>query len=87
MSKSASAAKLRAKHNIFAPWQERDLDHKVSIVYTEHMNDDKRDFVEYTSMGFLGQPHTMVTYTRAPNQVMAAHAKTSSQFQPQQNSS
>jgi hypothetical protein len=39
-------------------------------MYTEHMNDDKRDFVEYTSMGFLGQPHTMVTYTRAGDSVL-----------------
>ena len=69
-SKAAAKAKLRVKHDIFAPWEEKDLDHKVSIMYTEFINDDKRDFVEYTSLGFLGQPHTMVTYTRASDSVL-----------------
>ena len=69
-AKSASTAKLRVKHNIFAPWEEEDLDHKVSIIFTEYINDDKRDFVEYTSLGFLGQVHTMVTYTRASDSVL-----------------
>ena len=69
-AKSAADAKLRVKHDIFAPWQEEDLDHKVSIMFTEFINDDKRDFVEYTSLGFLGQPHTMVTYTRASDSVL-----------------
>lgn len=69
-AKTASEAKLRVKHDIFAPWQEQDLDHKVSIMFTEYINDDKRDFVEYTSLGFLGQPHTMVTYTRASDSVL-----------------
>ena len=69
-SKTTSTAKLRVKHDIFAPWQEEDLDHKVSIMFTEYINDDKRDFVEYTSLGFLGQPHTMVTYTRASDSVL-----------------
>ena len=64
------SAKLRVKHDIFAPWEEEDLDHKVSIMFTEFINDDKRDFVEYTSLGFLGQPHTMVTYTRASDSVL-----------------
>jgi myo-inositol-1-phosphate synthase len=69
-AKAASTAKLRVKHDIFAPWQEPQLDHKVSIMYTPFINDDKRDFVEYTSLGFLGQPHTMVTYTRASDSVL-----------------
>jgi myo-inositol-1-phosphate synthase len=69
-AKSASEAKLRVKHDIFAAWQEEDLDHKVSIMFTPFINDDKRDFVEYTSLGFLGQPHTMVTYTRASDSVL-----------------
>ena len=66
----AASAKLRVKHDIFAPWQECELDHKVSIMFTEFINDDKRDIVEYTSQGFLGQPHTMVTYTRASDSVL-----------------
>lgn len=69
-AKAAADAKLRVKHDIFAPWQEEDLDHKVCIMFTEFINDDKRDFVEYTSLGFLGQPHTMVTYTRASDSVL-----------------
>lgn len=69
-AKDASNAKLKVKHDIFAPWEEDDLDHKVSIMFTPFINDDKRDFVEYTSLGFLGQPHTMVTYTRASDSVL-----------------
>jgi myo-inositol-1-phosphate synthase/sugar/nucleoside kinase (ribokinase family) len=69
-NKTAATAKLRVKHDIFSPWQEEDLDHKVSIMFTPHINDEKRDFVEYTSLGFLGQPHTMVTYTRASDSVL-----------------
>lgn len=69
-SKATSTAKLRVKHDIFAPWQEEELDHKVSIMFTPYINDDKRDFVEYTSLGFLGQPHTMVTYTRASDSIL-----------------
>ncbi|KAL3914677.1 MAG: hypothetical protein SGILL_006008 [Bacillariaceae sp.] len=69
-AKAASTAKLRVKHDIFAPWEEPQLDHKVSIMFTEYINDDKRDFVEYTSLGFLGQTHTMVTYTRASDSVL-----------------
>ncbi|KAL7562208.1 hypothetical protein ACA910_013463 [Epithemia clementina (nom. ined.)] len=69
-AKTAADAKLRVKHDIFAPWQEDQLDHKVSIMFTEFINDDKRDFVEYSSLGFLGQPHTMVTYTRASDSVL-----------------
>jgi myo-inositol-1-phosphate synthase len=66
---AASKAKLRVKHDIFAPWEE-DIDHKVSIMYIPYINDEKRDFVEYTSLGFLGQEHTMVTYTRASDSVL-----------------
>ncbi|KAG7357017.1 myo-inositol-1-phosphate synthase [Nitzschia inconspicua] len=69
-AKAASSAKLRVKHDIFAPWDEPQLDHKVSIMFTPFINDDKRDFVEYTSLGFLGQTHTMVTYTRASDSVL-----------------
>jgi myo-inositol-1-phosphate synthase len=69
-AKAASNAKLKVKRDIFAPWQEEELDHKVSIMYTPFINDDKRDFVEYTSLGFLGQTHTMVTYTRASDSVL-----------------
>lgn len=69
-AKEASSAKLKVKHDIFAPWEEQDLDHKVSIMFTPYINDDKRDFVEYTSLGFLGQTHTMVTYTRASDSVL-----------------
>lgn len=47
-SKATSTAKLRVKHDIFAPWEEDQLDHKVSIMYTPFINDEKRDFVEYT---------------------------------------
>jgi myo-inositol-1-phosphate synthase len=69
-NKTAASAKLRVKHDIFAPWEEEDMDHKVSIMFTEYINDEKRDFVEYTSLGFLGQVHTMVTYTRASDSVL-----------------
>jgi myo-inositol-1-phosphate synthase len=69
-AKTAASAKLRVKHDIFSAWQEDDLDHKVSIMFTEFINDEKRDFVEYTSLGFLGQTHTMVTYTRASDSVL-----------------
>jgi myo-inositol-1-phosphate synthase len=68
-AKAASSAKLRVKHDIFAPWEE-DIDHKVSIMFCPEINDDKRDFVEYTSNAFLDQPHTMVTYTRASDSVL-----------------
>jgi myo-inositol-1-phosphate synthase len=69
-AKTAAEAKLRVKHDIFAPWEEDDLDHKVAIMFTEYINDEKRDFVEYTSLGFLGQVHTMVTYSRASDSVL-----------------
>ena len=60
-------AKARVKTDIFAPWTEVDgpIDHKVAVLYTEQMADEKRDTVEYTSEGFLGCEHTMLTYTRA----------------------
>mmetsp|Transcript_10410 Transcript_10410/g.13196 ORF Transcript_10410/g.13196 Transcript_10410/m.13196 type:complete len:1066 (+) Transcript_10410:82-3279(+) len=66
---SARMAKLRVKHDIFAPWEE-DIDHKVSVMYCPMINDEKRDFVEYTSLGFLSQHHTMVTYTKASDSVL-----------------
>lgn len=66
---TARKAKLRVKHDIFAAWEE-DIDHKVSIMYTPMINDEKRDFVEYTSLGFLNQHHTMMTYTRASDSVL-----------------
>mmetsp|Transcript_17868 Transcript_17868/g.49489 ORF Transcript_17868/g.49489 Transcript_17868/m.49489 type:complete len:1074 (+) Transcript_17868:262-3483(+) len=69
-AKAARSAKLRVKHDIFAPWEEPQIDHKVSVMFTPYINDEKRDFVEYTSLGFLGQPHTMVTYTRASDSVL-----------------
>ena len=69
-AKAARSAKLRVKHDIFAPWEEPQLDHKVAVMFTEYINDEKRDFVEYTSLGFLGQHHTMVTYTRASDSVL-----------------
>ena len=65
----ARMAKLRVKHDIFAAWEE-DIDHKVAVMYTPIINDEKRDFVEYTSSAFLGQTHTMVTYTRASDSVL-----------------
>eukprot|EP00536_Pseudo-nitzschia_multiseries_P009815 jgi/Psemu1/325784/estExt_fgenesh1_pg.C_2850008 len=69
-AKAARSAKLRVKHDIFAPWEEPQIDHKVSVMFTPYINDEKRDFVEYTSLGFLGQQHTMVTYTRASDSVL-----------------
>jgi hypothetical protein len=62
-------AKLRVKNDIFSTWEE-DIDHKVSVMYTPFINDEKRDFVEYTSLAFLNQIHTMVTYTRASDSVL-----------------
>ncbi len=66
---SMRKAKLRVKHDIFAAWEE-DIDHKVSVMYCPMINDEKRDFVEYTSLGFMSQHHTMVTYTRASDSVL-----------------
>lgn len=64
MSNAAQKAKLRVKRDIFASWHEK-IDHHVSVMFTPMIGDEKRDFVEYTSYGFLNQVHTMVTYTRA----------------------
>ena len=60
-------AKARVKTDIFEPWTMADgpIDHKVAVLYTEQMGDEKRDTVEYTSEGFMGCEHTMLTYTRA----------------------
>ena len=60
-------AKARVKTDIFEPWTRADgpIDHKVAVLYTEQMGDEKRDTVEYTSEGFMGCEHTMLTYTRA----------------------
>ena len=63
-------AKMRVKNNIFEPWEEKDLDHKVAVMYTPFMLDEKRDVVEYTSLGFLHCPHTMMTYTRCMDSVL-----------------
>jgi myo-inositol-1-phosphate synthase len=60
-------AKERVKTDIFGPWTEADgepIDHKVAVLYTEQMGDEKRDTVEYTSESFMGCEHTMLTYTR-----------------------
>mmetsp|Transcript_23779 Transcript_23779/g.26737 ORF Transcript_23779/g.26737 Transcript_23779/m.26737 type:complete len:137 (+) Transcript_23779:1-411(+) len=39
-------------------------------MYTKFMLDEKRDVVEYTSLGFLHCPHTMLTYTRCMDSVL-----------------
>ena len=39
-------------------------------MYCPYIGDEKRDFVEYTSLGFLGSPHTMVTYTRCMDSIL-----------------
>ena len=69
-SKKTVQAKMRVKSNIFGPWQEQDLDHQVRVMYTPFMLDEKRDVVEYTSLGFLHCPHTMLTYTRCMDSVL-----------------
>ncbi|GMI03261.1 hypothetical protein TrRE_jg7876, partial [Triparma retinervis] len=66
------SAKMSVKHDIFSPWHESQLDHAVSVMYTPHLNDSKRDYVEYTSSGFLSHPHTMVTYTAASDSCLCA---------------
>ena len=68
----AMKAKMKKKHDIFAPWEEPSLDHKVSVLYTPTMNDSKRDYVEYTSTCFLQSTHTMVTHTRASDSCLCA---------------
>ncbi|KAL7440836.1 hypothetical protein ACHAXH_008982, partial [Discostella pseudostelligera] len=69
-TKKTLNAKMRVKSDIFGPWEEDDLDHKVCVMYTPYIGDEKRDFVEYTSLGFLGSPHTMVTYTRCMDSIL-----------------
>ena len=69
-SKKTVKAKMRVKSNIFGPWQEDELDHQVRVMYTPMMLDEKRDVVEYTSLGFLNCPHTMLTYTRCMDSVL-----------------
>lgn len=69
-SKKTINAKMRVKKDIFKPWQEDELDHKVAVMYTPFMLDEKRDVVEYTSLGFLHCPHTMMTYTRCMDSVL-----------------
>ena len=69
-SKKTVDAKMRVKKDIFGKWQETDLDHQVKVMYTPFMLDEKRDVVEYTSLGFLHCPHTMLTYTRCMDSVL-----------------
>lgn len=69
-TKKTLNAKMRVKSDIFGPWQEENLDHKVTVMYTPMIGDEKRDYVEYTSLGFLGSPHTMVTYTRCMDSIL-----------------
>lgn len=51
---------------VWAPQNNLDgeIDHKVAVLFTEAMGDEKRDTVEYTSTAFMGCEHTMLTYTR-----------------------
>mmetsp|Transcript_27319 Transcript_27319/g.30535 ORF Transcript_27319/g.30535 Transcript_27319/m.30535 type:complete len:527 (-) Transcript_27319:130-1710(-) len=69
-SKTTLEAKMRVKSNIFGPWEEEQLDHQVKVMYTPFMLDEKRDVVEYTSLGYLHSPHTMFTYTRCMDSVL-----------------
>jgi len=69
-SKKTIDAKLRVKNNIFSSWEEDQLDHKVCVMYAPFMLDEKRDVVEYTSLGFLHCPHTMLTYTRCMDSIL-----------------
>ena len=69
-SKSTLEAKMRVKSNIFGPWEEDQLDHQVKVMYTPFMLDEKRDVVEYTSLGYLHSPHTMLTYTRCMDSIL-----------------
>ncbi len=68
-SKKTLDAKMRVKSDIFAGWEES-VDHQVRVMYTPFIGDEKRDIVEYTSLGFLGSPHTMVTYTRCMDSIL-----------------
>ena len=69
-TKKTLDAKMRVKSNIFGPWDEPQLDHQVRVMYTPYIGDEKRDVVEYTSLGFLGCQHTMLTYTRCMDSVL-----------------
>ncbi len=69
-SKKTIEAKMRVKSNIFGPWEENELDHQVRVMYTPFMLDEKRDVVEYTSLGFLNCVHTMLTYTRCMDSIL-----------------
>ncbi|CAM9166901.1 unnamed protein product [Phaeothamnion confervicola] len=42
----------------------------VRVMYTRLIGDEKRDVVEYTSLGFMNCAHTMLTYTRAMDSVL-----------------
>lgn len=55
-------------HDIFGTWEET-IDHKSIKTSTPFIH-DKRGFVECTSLGFLSQTHTMVTYTQASDSLM-----------------
>ena len=37
----------------------------LQVSYTDFIGDEKRDIAEYTALGSLGSPWTMLTYTRA----------------------
>lgn len=39
-------------------------------MYMPDINDEKRDYVEYTSDAFMSHKHTMVTYTRASDSIL-----------------
>ena len=69
-SKKTVKAKMRVKQDIFGPWNMKDLDHQVCVMYTPFIGDEKRDVVEYTSLGFLHCPHTMMTYTRCMDSIL-----------------
>ena len=69
-SKVTLKAKMRVKSNIFGPWEEDELDHQVRVMYTPYIGDEKRDVVEYSSLGFLGSQHTMLTYTRCMDSIL-----------------
>jgi myo-inositol-1-phosphate synthase len=68
-SKKTLDAKMRVKNDIFTGWEE-EIDHQVRVMYTPYIGDEKRDIVEYTSLGFLGSPHTMLTYTRCMDSIL-----------------
>uniref|UniRef100_A0A7S2B303 Carbohydrate kinase PfkB domain-containing protein n=1 Tax=Octactis speculum TaxID=3111310 RepID=A0A7S2B303_9STRA len=67
-------AKLKVKSDIWGSWSKSGftskLDHQVKVMYTEFIGDEKRDMVEYTALGLLGSPWTMLTYTRAMDSIL-----------------